>query len=139
MVRTATALLLHLFTAEVGSETVDVKGRGTVDLKTFECRDINRSSLIQRVCYDKTQSHLIISIKGVYDQYCELPAQTFEGLMAAPSMGSFSIGISGDLARMVRINAGRIVRIIGRRDVALEHDPEKWVPVFRKDHAQTKR
>jgi hypothetical protein len=22
---------------------------------------------------------------------------------------------------------------------ALEHDPEKWVPVFRKDHAQTKR
>jgi hypothetical protein len=22
---------------------------------------------------------------------------------------------------------------------ALEHDPEKWKPVFRKDHAQTKR
>ena len=22
---------------------------------------------------------------------------------------------------------------------ALEHDPEKWEPVFRKDHAQTKR
>jgi hypothetical protein len=21
----------------------------------------------------------------------------------------------------------------------LEHDPEKWVPVFRRDHAQTKR
>jgi hypothetical protein len=21
----------------------------------------------------------------------------------------------------------------------LEHDPEKWAPVFRKDHAQTKR
>jgi hypothetical protein len=21
---------------------------------------------------------------------------------------------------------------------ALEHDPEKWTPVFRKDHAQTK-
>jgi len=89
MVRTATALLLHLFTAEVGSETVDVKGRGTVDLKTFECRDINRSSLIQRVCYDKAQSRMIISIKGVYDQYCELPAQTFDSLMGAPSMGLF--------------------------------------------------
>ncbi len=73
MVRTATALLLRLFTAEVGSETVDVRDRGTVDLKTFECRDIKRSSLIQRVCYDKAQSHMIISIKGVYDQYCELP------------------------------------------------------------------
>jgi hypothetical protein len=22
---------------------------------------------------------------------------------------------------------------------SLEHDPEKWKPVFRKDHAQTKR
>jgi len=89
MVRTATALLLHLFTAEVGSETVDVRDRGTVDLKTFECRDINRSSLIQRVCYDKAKRHLIINIKGVYDQYCELPALTFDGLMGAPSMGQF--------------------------------------------------
>jgi hypothetical protein len=23
--------------------------------------------------------------------------------------------------------------------VKLEHDPEKWIPIFRKDHAQTKR
>jgi len=27
----------------------------------------------------------------------------------------------------------------GVLDTPLEHDPEKWVPVFRKDHAQTKR
>jgi hypothetical protein len=27
----------------------------------------------------------------------------------------------------------------GALTAALEHDPEKWVPVFRKDHAQTKR
>jgi hypothetical protein len=26
-----------------------------------------------------------------------------------------------------------------REKCGLEHDPEKWVPVFRKDHAQTKR
>jgi hypothetical protein len=70
MVRTATALLLHLFTAEVGSETVQVRDRGTVDLAAFECRDINRSSLIQRVCYDKAQRYMIISVRGVYDQYC---------------------------------------------------------------------
>jgi hypothetical protein len=24
------------------------------------------------------------------------------------------------------------------RRLRLEHDPEKWIPVFRKDHAQTK-
>jgi len=26
-----------------------------------------------------------------------------------------------------------------RGKAILEHDPEKWTPVFRKDHAQTKR
>jgi hypothetical protein len=33
MIRAATALIVLLFTAEVRSETVDVKYRGTVDLK----------------------------------------------------------------------------------------------------------
>ena len=89
MIRTTTALILHLFTAEVGSETVDVRDRGTVDLRTFECRDINRSSILQRVCYDSAQRHLIVAVKGIYAQYCELPPETYDGLMAAPSMGHF--------------------------------------------------
>jgi hypothetical protein len=29
--------------------------------------------------------------------------------------------------------------VSGREASSLEHDPEKWEPVFRKDHAQTKR
>jgi len=96
MVRTATALLLHLFTAEIGSETVQMKDRGAVDLTAFECRDINRSSLIQRVCYDKTQRYMIISVSGVYKQYCELPADVFGDLMDAPSMGQFfNLNIKG--------------------------------------------
>ena len=85
----ATALLAHLFSAEVRSETVDVKYRGTVNLKTFECRDTPRSSFIQRVCYDKPQSYMIISLKGTYYHHCELPPATFDGLMSAPSMGQF--------------------------------------------------
>jgi len=89
MVRTATALFLLLVASEVRSETVDVKYRGPVDLKTFECRDINRSSFIQRVCYDKAQSYMVISLKGTYYHYCELPPATFNGLMGAPSMGQF--------------------------------------------------
>ena len=89
MVRTATVLLLRLFTAEIGSETVEVKDRGAVDLTAFECRDINRSSLIQRFCYDKAQRYMIISVSGVYHQYCELSAGVFGDLMGAPSMGHF--------------------------------------------------
>jgi hypothetical protein len=79
--------LAHIAWAE--SETVDVKYRGTVDLKTFECRDTPRSSVIQRVCYDKAQSYMIISLRGTYYQYCELPPATFDDLMGAPSMGQF--------------------------------------------------
>ena len=89
MIRAATSLILYLLTAPFGSETVDVRDRGAVDLKTFECRDINRSSLIQRVCYDSTQRTLIVGIKGSYDDYCDLPQQTFESFMNAPSMGQF--------------------------------------------------
>lgn len=89
MIRTATATILYLLTAQTGSETVDVRGRGAVDLGTFECRDINRSSIIQRVCYERAQRHLIVGIKGIYDEYCDVPAQSFDGLMGAPSMGWF--------------------------------------------------
>jgi hypothetical protein len=89
MIRIATSLIALLLSAPVGSETVDVKDRGTIDLATFECRDINRSSLIQRVCYDRARRILIVGIKGSYDDYCGLPQQTFDGFMTAPSMGQF--------------------------------------------------
>ena len=89
MIRTATSLILFLLTAQVGSETVEVSDRGTVDLQTFECRDVNRSTIVQRVCYDGSQHTMIVGIKGRYDRYCELSVQTFEAFVTAPSMGRF--------------------------------------------------
>jgi hypothetical protein len=89
MIRAATSLIAFLLTAPVGSETIDVGDRGTIDLQTFECRDINRSTLIQRVCYDRAQRYLIVGVKGRYNDYCALPQQTFDGLMTAPSMSQF--------------------------------------------------
>lgn len=89
MVRAAAAVFMHLLAAPVMSETIDVAGRGRVDLNGFECRDITRSSIVQRVCYDHAQRHLIAAVKGAYEQYCELPAETFGALMVAPSMGQF--------------------------------------------------
>lgn len=89
MIRAAASLILLLFTAPIRNEAVDVRDSGTVDLGTFECRDINRSTVIQRVCYDPAQRALIVGVRGDYTKYCELPAVTFEAFMTAPSMGQF--------------------------------------------------
>ena len=89
MVRAAAAIFMHLLATPVVSETIDVGDRESVDLKNFECRDITRSSIVQRVCYDREQSRLIVAVNGAYDQYCNLPAATFDALMGAPSMGQF--------------------------------------------------
>ena len=89
MIRAAANLIALLLTAPLGSETVEVRERGVVDLAPFECRDITRSSLIQRVCYDQARRYLVVASKGGYDVYCELPPQTYDGFMAAPSMGQF--------------------------------------------------
>ena len=89
MIKAATTLIALLLTAELGSEAVEVRDRGAVDLATFECRDTPRSTLIQRACYDKAQATMIVSVKGTYHQYCDLPPATFDSLMTAPSMGQF--------------------------------------------------
>jgi hypothetical protein len=89
MIGAATPLIALLLTAEFGSETVQVKDHGSIDLASFECRDTPRSTVIQRACYDRAQANLIVSVKGAYLRYCGLPPATFDGLMAAPSMGQF--------------------------------------------------
>jgi hypothetical protein len=89
MIRPIATALLLLIAAPVSSETVDVKYRGAVDLKPFACTDTPRSSFIERVCYDKAQSYLLINLRGTYYHYCELPAPTFNTFLTAPSMGQF--------------------------------------------------
>ena len=89
MVRAFTALLLGLLASPITSETIDVTGRGAVDVGTFECRDINRSTIVQRVCYEAAHSTLVVAANGVYDQYCGVPSETYAAFMVAPSMGLF--------------------------------------------------
>lgn len=71
------------------AEAVDVKYRGTVDLRPFTCTEITRSSFIDRVCYDKTNQYLLIQLKLTYYHYCEIPNTTVEALLSAPSMGQY--------------------------------------------------
>ena len=89
MVRALAILLAQLAAAPVVSETVETGERHLVDLKTFECRDITHSTVLQRVCYDPAQQHLIVAVNGAYDRYCGVTADTVERLLGAPSMGQF--------------------------------------------------
>lgn len=89
MIRTATSFILLLLTAPVGTETVNVRDGSTVDLATFECRDINRSTIIQRACYDRAHHAMIVGLKGGYDRFCALPTETFDRFVTAASMGQF--------------------------------------------------
>ena len=88
MVRAA-ALILSLFSAQIGPETVDLGNSTTIDLSHFDCCDINRSTIVQRVCYSAGARTLLVAVRGRYQHYCGVPAETYDALMIAPSMGVF--------------------------------------------------
>jgi KTSC domain len=58
-----------------------------VDLAPFACNTITRSSLVRRVCYDKREPYMIISLNGTYYHYCEIAPSVVAGLLRAESMG----------------------------------------------------
>jgi hypothetical protein len=82
-------LLLILLVGPAYAETVEVKYRGPVDLKTFECSDVSRSSLVKRVCYDGPNQYMVISLNGTYYHYCEIDQATVGALKSAVSMGRY--------------------------------------------------
>jgi KTSC domain len=85
-----TWLLILIPTIEIRPEVVDVESRGSVTLTdNFDCRDIKRSSMIQRVCYQEKERYLIVNIKGTYHQYCDVPVSTYVAFMGAFSMGHY--------------------------------------------------
>ncbi|WFU20876.1 KTSC domain-containing protein [Bradyrhizobium sp. CB1717] len=89
MVRALALLLAQLAAAPIVSETVEIGERDRVDLGTFECRDITRSTVLQRVCYDRTRQDLVVAANGAYDRYCGVTAETVDRLLGASSMGQF--------------------------------------------------
>jgi hypothetical protein len=89
MIRSIALVLAALVTAPISSEMVSVGDRGVVDLRPFACTDTPRSTIIQRVCYDKARNHMLTNVSGTYHDFCELPPVTFEAFMTAASMGQF--------------------------------------------------
>ena len=71
------------------AETIAVKYYGSLDLKTFSCTDISRSSFINRACYDKANQFMVVQLQSVYYPYCEIPAVVYAAFLSADSMGKF--------------------------------------------------
>ena len=83
-------ILALIFTASwQEAETVDVEGYGAVDLRAFTCQDITRSSVISRVCYDTESRRMLVQRHAAYQQYCDLPKDTLDAFLNAPSMGQY--------------------------------------------------
>jgi hypothetical protein len=83
-------LLVHLAGANwADAETISVQGRGTVDLKSYVCQDITRSTLVNRVCYDAANQTMIVQLNAAYSQYCDVPEAARDGFLNAPSMGQY--------------------------------------------------
>ena len=89
MIRSFATALALLWAAPVVTEKVDVRDRGTVDLAPFACTDTPRSTVVERVCYDRASHHLLIRTRGSYRDYCGVSAATFNAFIVAPSMGQF--------------------------------------------------
>ena len=81
--------LTFVFVLKARSEAVLVKYNGLVDLKPFECKDVTRSSFIQRICYDRSNEYMLINLSGTHYHYCEIDNATVSALLAADSMGGF--------------------------------------------------
>ena len=71
------------------AETVEAKYQGRVDLASFSCQDITRSSIISRVCYEDEGRRMLVQRHAVYHAYCDVPADVRDGLLNARSMGRF--------------------------------------------------
>ena len=80
--------LATLANAQAG-EVVMVKYRGPVDLAPFACEFVQRSSLVQRLCYDKREQYVIVNLSGTYYHYCEVPPSVVSAWRSADSMGRF--------------------------------------------------
>lgn len=82
-------LLAGALPSVVRAETAIVKYRGPVDLSTFTCESINRSSVVKRLCYDPKEKYVIVNLTGTYYHYCEVPDAVVAAWLGAESMGRF--------------------------------------------------
>ena len=85
----AAAGVVYLMRHGTAAESVDVRYFGRVDLSSYDCLHVTRSSFIRRVCFNRVQRRMVISLNGICYAYCAIPESTVSTLTAAGSMGQF--------------------------------------------------
>ena len=86
------AVAALLFSGGLASraETVQVLGRGPVDLT-----HITRGAM-RRVCYDETNSYLVIQLGSLYLHYCKVEPYQVNSLLHSEAVGRhFSANFAG--------------------------------------------
>ena len=82
------ALLIVGAAAPARAETVDVRGRGPLDLKHFICEPIERS-FIRRVCHDQVNRYMVVQFGSTYSHYCDVGPDVAYELVQAESPSRF--------------------------------------------------
>ena len=82
-------MVLLSASAPASADTVMVKYRGPVNLDNFSCESVNRSSFVNRVCYQQSSRYMVINLSGTYYHYCRIGPEIVGALMQASSMGRF--------------------------------------------------
>jgi phosphatidylethanolamine-binding protein (PEBP) family uncharacterized protein len=82
---TILGVVLALLYATAHAEMVNIKNRGPVDLRPFTCTN-TMSSFVNRVCYDKANSYMLILLNNTWYHYCEVDERTVASLISAGSV-----------------------------------------------------
>lgn len=55
----------------------------------FACQEVDRSSVVTRVCYNEAKAYMIIRLKKTDYHYCDVDPATVSDLLTSQSIGRF--------------------------------------------------
>jgi hypothetical protein len=81
----AAAALGLLAAAPASAERAYIKSRGEVDLAPFRCEMFSRSPNVNRICYDAGPQYLLVSVKGIWYHFCDVPGSAVTAWQQVPA------------------------------------------------------
>src|SRR5262249_13192778 len=85
------AVALAMAGCSTHSESVAVvKGRGNIDLGSYQCQNHTQSNFITRICYETGTRRLLLEFEdGTYKQFCNVDVSVANGLVSTDVKGEF--------------------------------------------------